>query len=72
MNSLARKLDILHHPLMYSCHADCHAPSEMRANDTMEIACLEPSNPIVRGDARFKRLILKHVNQYCIYSQTYK
>ncbi|XP_060568332.1 uncharacterized protein LOC132726934 [Ruditapes philippinarum] len=56
MNILARKLNILHHPLMFNCHADCHGPIDIRADEVMEIACLEPSNPIVRGDDRFKRL----------------
>jgi hypothetical protein len=55
MNILARKLNILHHPLMFNCHADCHGPIDIRADEVMEIACLEPSNPIVRGDDRFKR-----------------
>lgn len=56
MNSLTRKLNILKQPLMYHCHADCHGPVELRADTSMEVACLEPSGPIERGDSRFESL----------------
>lgn len=56
VNSLSRKLLILHNKLMQRCHADCQASTDVNADVTMETACLEPTAPIVRGDSRFGSL----------------
>lgn len=56
MNSVSSKKEVLHQSLLHHCHADCHGPTELRADLSMETACLEPSGPIIRGDDRFQRL----------------
>ena len=57
MDELSKRMDVLNEPLMESCQADCHGFSQHNTNQTMEEACGEISEIIIRGDENFKRYV---------------
>ena len=57
MDTLSRKMNVLHRPIMYTCRADCHRDHQENNYQTMEHACGDPGEGIVRGDERFKRRV---------------
>ena len=55
MDTLTRKMNVLHRPMMHTCRADCHLDHQENNNQTMEHTCGVSGERIVRGDERFKR-----------------